>query len=74
MMLHRDKIPEMERKYRGKRAYDVDITQLVQPEVVHRGGRGHEIALREVLVYLIRGDVELVQDPLLDEAFLSGRL
>ena len=64
----------MRRRHWEKRAYDVDVAQLVQPEVVHRGSRGHEVALREVLVHLIRSDVELVQDPLLDEAFLSGRL
>ena len=62
-------------KYFGReQAYDVDVTQLVQPEVVRSASRVHEVTLRKLLVDLLCGEVKLVQDPLLDQTLVSSRL
>ena len=55
-------------------AYDVDVTQLVQPEVVRRVGRAHEVTISELLVDLLSGKVEFVKDPLLNEALVARGL
>lgn len=54
--------------------FDVDVAELVKPEVVGDVGSSHEVALFEGLVELGRSDVEFVEDPLLDEAFVSSGL
>lgn len=54
--------------------YDVNVAELVQPEVVRSARRGHEVALCKLLVDLLRRGVELVQNPLLDQALLASRL
>jgi hypothetical protein len=51
--------------------HDVHITELVQPKVVRRVGGGHKVPHGEGRVDLDRGDVELVQDPFLDEALFA---
>ena len=47
---------------------NVHIAQVVQPKVVHAARGAHERALEHVLVELLRGLVQAVQDPLLHEA------
>ncbi len=54
--------------------YDVDVAELVQPEVVRSTGRVHEVAVGKLLVDLIHSLVELVQNPFLDEAFVASGL
>ena len=51
--------------------HDIDVTHLVQPEVVGRRGRRHEITLHQLFVNFISGDIEFMQDPLLDQAFIA---
>ena len=54
--------------------HDVDIAELVEPEVVDGVGRVHEIALSHLLVGLLGSNVELAEDPALDEALLASGL
>ena len=54
--------------------YDVYVAQLVQPEVVRCTRCVHEVAIAELLVDLVGSQVELMQDPLLDEALVAGGL
>lgn len=54
--------------------YDIYIAQLVQPEIIRRVGGRHEVPLRELGIDLSRGNVELVQDPLLNKTFISRGL
>ena len=54
--------------------HDVDVAKLVEPKVVRDVGGLHEVTLRQLLVDLGSGKVELVQDPLLDERLLPVRL
>ena len=54
--------------------YDVDVTELVQPEVVEDVRGGHEVADLELLVDLSCGGVELVENPALDQALLASGL
>ena len=54
--------------------HDINVTHLIQPEVVGRRGCRHEITLRQLFVDFISGDIEFVQDPLLDQAFIACRL
>ncbi|KAI3493165.1 hypothetical protein L1887_42182 [Cichorium endivia] len=53
---------------------NVHIAQLVQPEVVHGRGGGHEVALLEALVDRLARRVELVQDPLFDKRLVAAWL
>ena len=46
--------------------HNVDVTELVQPEIVEHVRSGHEVADLELLVDLSGGCVELVEDPALD--------
>lgn len=55
-------------------SYDVDIAQLVEPEVVRCASRVHEVALVQLLVDLLGRKVQLVQDPLLNQALVAGGL
>ena len=54
--------------------YNVYVAQLVQPEVVHGVRRVHEVTFGELLVDLLRGKVQLLQNPLLDEALVARGL
>lgn len=58
----------------NRSTYDVNVAELVQPEVVRSARRGHEVTLSKLLVDLLRSGVELVQNPLLDQALLAGGL
>lgn len=58
----------------GQGTYDVDVTQLVQPEIVNGNGGSHEVPVSEALVDLNSGNVELVEDPLFHEALIPCRL
>lgn len=55
-------------------AHNVDVTKLVQPEVVRRAGSKHEVTLSQLLVEVVCGKVEFMQDPTLNEAFLASGL
>lgn len=59
---------------RRAKTNDVDIADFVKPEGVDVIGSFHEVAVREVLVDFGGGRVELLEDPLLDEALISGGL
>ena len=52
-------------------AYNVDVTEFIEPEIVRCAGSHHKVSLGQLLVDLCRRDVELVEDPLLHEALLS---
>ena len=58
----------------GQGTYDVDVTQLVQPEIVDGIGGSHEVPVSEALVDFNSGNVELVEDPLFHEALIPCRL
>ena len=57
-----------------EKTYNEDITKLVEPEGVDGCGGGHEVPLRERLVDLLGGRVELVKNPSLDHRLVSGSL
>lgn len=59
---------------RNTATYDVDVAQLVEPEVMSRVGGVHEISIGHGLVDLSRSDVKFVEDPFLDNAFVASRL
>jgi len=44
-------------------AHNIDITQLIEPEVVHGVGGSHEVPLVERFVDIRDCNVELVIDP-----------
>lgn len=52
-------------------AHNIYVTKLVEPKVVHRVGCRHKVAFTELLVHFRGSDIEFVQDPLLDETFVS---
>ena len=54
--------------------HNVDIAELVEPEVVQDVRGRHEIADLELLVDLGSRGVELVEDPFFYEALFSCRL
>lgn len=54
--------------------HDVYVAQLIEPEVVRGTRRIHEVPVAQLLVDLVRSEVELVQDPLLHEALVTGWL
>jgi hypothetical protein len=58
----------------GKTAYDVNITDLIEPERVSVGSSSHEVAFVQSSVDLFGGAVEFVKNPLLDERLLASRL
>ena len=70
----RDIVSEGDGRLYTDRTHNVDIAKLVQPEVVRSAGCIHEVAVSELLVDLFRGEVELVQDPLLYKALVPSRL
>ena len=41
-------------------AYNIYVTKLVEPKVVHRVGCSHKVAFAELLVGLRSGDVKFV--------------
>lgn len=41
-------------------SYNINITELIQPEVIRRGGRKHEIPISEMSIDLSRGRIQLV--------------
>lgn len=49
-------------------AYDIHVTELVEPKVICGGGRKHEVPVGQMCVDLLRSNIELVQGPLLDKA------
>jgi len=40
--------------------YDVDITKLVQPEIMRRCCCSHKVTIRKMLIYFSSSDVQLV--------------
>jgi hypothetical protein len=54
--------------------HNVDVANFVKPEAVDVVGGLHEVAVAKVLVDVGRGDVELVEDPALDERLASSGL
>lgn len=60
--------------YATKITHNVYVTELVQPEIIHRCSGSHEVAHFKVLVDLCCGKIELVKDPSLNEGFVASRL
>lgn len=48
---------------------NVNVAEFVQPEVVNGSCCSHEVSVDELLVSLDSCNVELVQDPFLNESF-----
>lgn len=59
---------------RREGTHDVDVAKLIQPEVIRCVRSRHEIPLGELRVDFSSRDVELVQDPFLNEAFVATGL
>jgi len=60
--------------YAAKITHDVYVTQLVQPKIVRGCSGSHEIPRFKVSVDLARSEVELMENPSLNEALISGQL
>ena len=57
-----------------KRTHNIYVTKLVEPKVINRVGRSHKVTFSELLIGLRGGNVELVQDPFLDETLVASGL
>ena len=55
-------------------AYNIDVTQLIEPEVVHGVGGSHEVPLVKGFVDIRGSDVELMIDPPFNKCFTAQRL
>ena len=51
--------------------HDINITKLIEPEIVRGGRGGHEVSIREVLIDLFCGNIELVNNPLLNKTLVA---
>lgn len=65
---------ELSKVNRRKSTHDVDVAKLIQPEVVSGIGRGHKVPLGKLGIDFSGGNVELVEDPLLNKGFVTSRL
>lgn len=54
--------------------HQVDITELIQPEVEDRRGDQREVVLGKATVCIVNGNRESTQDPLVHEGLLAREL
>lgn len=55
-------------------ANNIDVTELIEPEIVHGVGGSHEVPLIEGFVDVCSSNVKLVIDPPFNKRFASQRL